>query len=67
MDRLVLEIILYGNKIIFVTLTNQAGYGSNKSIVPIACNEIFDEILDLVVPQNRLKGRLKVREHSKVI
>ena len=41
------KIILYGNKIIFITLTNQVGYGSNKGIVPIACNEIFDRISKL--------------------
>ena len=46
----------------YLTTTFQIGYGANKGIVPIACNEIFDRINKLKSPNNTFEVSFSIVE-----
>lgn len=43
-------------------MTIQVGYGPNKGIVPIACNEIFDRIAKLKSPTKSFEVSFSIVE-----
>jgi len=45
-----------------IIISNQVGYGSNKGIVPIACNEIFDRISKLKTPTKSFEVSFSIVE-----
>ena len=56
------KVLLYGKTSSSCLITNQVGYGNNKGIVPIACNEIFTRIENLKSPTKTFEVSFSIVE-----